>query len=124
MYGNTDTPTFSHIEGSSDYSVGIMAIYNEEKVLTGLVVNVPCPSQVSENNWEIDADYWHETRNELRKRFGEDLFILPQCSAAGGQSPRRILDKGPEARMREFTGRSERDEIANRIADGSWPIPL
>lgn len=118
MYGNTNTAEFQHIEGGADHTVGVIATYTRNKKLSGLIVNIPCPSQVSESAFEIGADYWHETRAELRKRFGSDIFILPQCAAAGDISPRRIFDTSPEARMRKLSGRSERDEIATRIADG------
>jgi len=116
MYGKTDVPTFSHIEGYEDHSVGLVATYDARGTLTGLVVNVPCPSQVSEHLFALSADYWCETRAELRRRLGEGLFVLPQCSAAGDQSPRMIYARRPEERMRELKGRTERQEIALRIA--------
>ena len=92
MYGNTDTPGFSHIEGYEDHSVNILATYDESDSLTGLVVNVPSPSQVTEGAFMLSADYWHETRQELRKRLGADLFVLAQCSAAGDQSPHLLYE--------------------------------
>lgn len=116
MYGKTDVATFSHIEGYEDHSVGLVATYDASGKLTGLVVNVPCPSQVSEHLFALSADYWCETRAELRRRLGEKLFVLPQCSAAGDQSPRMIFERQTSARMRELQGRSERQEIALRIA--------
>lgn len=115
MYGNTDQAGFSHIEGYEDHSVNVLATYSEAGVLTGLVVNVPCPSQVSEHEFLLSADYWCETRAELRRRFGSALFVLPQCSAAGDQSPHLLYGKAAEARMRELRGRTQRQEIAARI---------
>jgi hypothetical protein len=117
MYGKTDTPLFSHIEGYEDHSLGLVATTDPSGKLTGLVVNVPCPSQVSEVEFAISADYWCETRQELRRRFGKDLFILPQCSAAGDQSPHLIYDKRAAQRMLGLKGRSVRQEIAQRIAN-------
>jgi hypothetical protein len=117
MYGNTDTPLFSHIEGYEDHSLGLVATIDPAGKLTGLVVNVPCPSQVSEIEFAISADYWCETRQELRRRFGKDLFILPQCSAAGDQSPHLIYDKRSAQRMLDLKGRTVRQEIAQRIAN-------
>jgi len=116
MYGNTNTPAFSHIEGYEDHSLGVLATRDEQGVLTGLAVNVPCTSQVSENDFTISADYWHETRQELRRRWGSDLFVLPQCSAAGDQSPHLLYDRPAAERMLELAGRTERQEIARRIA--------
>jgi hypothetical protein len=80
-------------------------------------VNVPCPAQEQENLFVLSADWWHETRIELRKRFGEQLYILPQCSAAGDQSPHLLLEAAASKRMLKLKGRSMRQEIACRIAD-------
>jgi hypothetical protein len=116
MYGNTDNEAFSHIEGYEDHSVGVVAMRDGKGNLTGLIVNVPCPSQVSEHEFRVSADYWHETREELRKRLGEGLYILPQLSAAGDQGPRTLYEKPAHDRMLELAGRSECREIACRIA--------
>ena len=67
-------------------------------------MNVACPSQVGAGS-RISADFWHETRNELRSRLGEGLFVLPQCSAAGDQSPRVMVDSNPCARRPGLTNR-------------------
>ena len=117
MYGNTDTETFSHIEGYEDHSLNLLAAYDPAGALTGLVVNVPCTSQVSEQDYTLSADYWHEARIELRRRLGEKLFILPQCSAAGDQSPHLLFEKRGAQRMLELKARTVRQEIAHRIAD-------
>lgn len=117
MYGDTATPGFRHIEGSEDHSVGLLASSDSSGALTGLAINVPCPSQVSEGDYKLSADYWCETRRELRRRLGVDLHILAQCSVAGDQSPHPIMCKAAELRMLELKGRSERQEIACRIAD-------
>jgi hypothetical protein len=116
MYSKADMPGFSHIEGYEDHSVNLLATYDRQGKLTGLVVNVPCPSQVSESEFFISADYWHETRQLLRGRLGEGLFVLPQCSAAGDQSPHLLFGKQAAARMLALTGRTARQEIAHRIA--------
>ena len=118
MYGNTDTPAFRHIEGYEDHSVNVLAGYDAAGALTGLVVNVPCPSQVDENLFVLSADYWHETRQELRRRLGEGIFVLGQCSAAGDQSPHPLYEKRARERMWELAGKTQREVIAERIADG------
>ncbi len=127
MYGNTNRPEFSHMEGFEDHSVNLLYTWNEKSNLTGVVINVPCPSQVTEGLHQISADYWHETRLEVRKRLGNHLYILPQCGSAGDQSPHiRIGEKG-ELRMQKlmFPDETEigdqtiahRKQIAIRIAD-------
>ncbi len=121
MYGATDRPDFSHIEGYEDHSVHLLYTWDAEQRLTGVVINVACPSQVSESIYEISADFWHDTRVELRQRLGDDLFVLPQTAASGDQSPhligRRNQGENAEQRMERLTGRNRRQEIAVRIAD-------
>jgi hypothetical protein len=117
MYGDTNTPDFSHIEGYEDHSVNLLATRDPEGELTGLVVNVPCPAQVDEHLFRISADYWHETRTELRRRLVEDLPVLAQCSAAGDQSPHLLFEQRAHRRMLGLKGRTEREEIGRRIAD-------
>jgi len=117
MYGNTATATFSHIEGYEDHDVNLLATWNEKGEITGVAINVACPSQVDETDFVISADYWHDVRVELRRRLGAGLFVLPQASTAGDQSPRRLWDKAAEERMRRLAGRTAREEIGFRIAE-------
>jgi len=117
MYGDTNDKNFSHIEGYEDHSVDLLFTYNKDKQLTGMIINLSCPSQVTENARFISADFWHEAREEIRKRISKDLFILPQCAPAGDQSPHFLLYKKGEERMRKLKGLSEREEIGKRIAD-------
>ncbi len=121
MYGATDRDNFSHIEGYEDHAVHLLYTWDADQQLTGVVINVACPSQVSESIYEISADFWHDTREELRRRLGEDLYVLPQNAAAGDQSPhvigRRNRGENAEQRMERITGRNRRQQIAVRIAD-------
>ncbi|MGI5819210.1 MAG: hypothetical protein ACOX9R_14070, partial [Armatimonadota bacterium] len=117
MYGDTNTPEFSHIEGYEDHSANVLATYDAEGELTGVVVNVPCPSQETEGLYELSADFWRETREELRCRLGEGLYVLPQASAAGDQSPHLIWGRREHERMLQLKGRTSREEIGRRIAD-------
>src|SRR5690606_5806520 len=87
MYRDTNRPDFSHIEGYEDHSVNLLYTWNKKSGLTGVVINVAVPSQVSGNSYLISADFWHETRLELRRRLGEHIFVLPQTGSAGDQSP-------------------------------------
>lgn len=81
MYGKADTGAFRHVEGYEDHSVHVVATYAEDQVLTGLIVNVACPAQVSEHSFLISADYWHETRQELSPA---DQTLLVQKSGCSG----------------------------------------
>lgn len=117
MYGNTDTREFSHIEGYEDHSVNVLATYGASGDLTGVIVNLACPAQETEHLFEISADFWHEARVEMRRRLGEHLYVLPQCSPAGDQSPHLLWGKREHERMLELKGRDSREEIGHRIAD-------
>lgn len=116
MYGNIGVPHFSHIEGYEDHSVNVLATYDPAGALTGVVVNVPCPSQVGEHDYRFSADYWHDTRLALRQQFGDALYVMPQCSTAGDQSPRPFYDKAALARMERLRNQTQRAAIAARLA--------
>jgi hypothetical protein len=126
MYGKTNREDFSHIEGYEDHSVNLLYTWDRQNNLTGVVINVACPSQVSEGEYLISADYWHDTRVELRERLGQDIFILPQCSSAGDQSPHLMVGMKAEERMQQLmfpdteagnAGKGRRKQIAKNIAD-------
>ena len=122
MYGPTNVPEFSHLEGREDHVVELLFTYDSGRALTGMVVNVPCPSQCTEGSSFISADFWHETREEIRKRHGDHIQILAQCSAAGDQSPCTLLDREADARMLRLKGYGEdynmarRQDIADKVA--------
>lgn len=100
MYGSTATDDFSHIEGHVDHSVNLLCTYDGDRRLTGVLMNIACPSQASESGQDyVSADFWHDVRQELRRRRGDGLFVLPQCSAAGDQSPHRQIAARAEERM-------------------------
>lgn len=135
MYGNTKKDSFSHYEAGADHFLNVMFTFDAAKKLTGMVVNVPCPSQVSEHFTKISADYWHDVRELVKKEYGEDVYVLPQCAPAGDLSPRTLHYKEAQARRMDLkyglgydpatAGFSnynkciaERYDIAERIAEG------
>ena len=138
MYGNTNDPLFSHYEAGADHFLNALFTFDEADKLTGMIVNVPCPSQCSEQFTVLSADYWNEVREGVAKEYGKDVFVLPQCAAAGDLSPRILHYKKAQARrMRLKYGIdyevgnckgnsedsqkksiSERLDIAERILDG------
>ena len=86
MYGNTNQPDFDSYEGPADSNVNLLYTFGENDQLTGAIINVPCPSQCSEQEYLTSADYWNEVRQLIREKYG-DIYILPQCAAAGDLSP-------------------------------------
>jgi len=117
MYGDTNDPNFSHIEGYEDHYVDLLYTWDEKKNLTGVVINLACPSQETEMAMVVSADFWHEVRVEIRKRHGSDIQILAQISSAGDQSPHRLWYKEAEERMLRLRGLTMREEIGRRVAN-------
>lgn len=117
MYGNTNQPDFVRIGTYEDHSLDMLFIYESDGCLAAVALAIPCPSQATEVLTEFSADFWHDTRTELRQRLGEHLQVFPICSAAGDQSPHLLLYGAQEAEMRQRRAISERQEIATRIAD-------
>ena len=102
MYGNTNMPDFSHYEAGADHFLNVMFTTDLAGKLTGMVVNVPCPSQISEHFTRLSADYWNEVREGVAAEFGPDVFVLGQCAAAGDLSPRTLHYKAAQARRIEM----------------------
>lgn len=121
MYGTANTPDFSHVEGYEDHSLGLLYTWDGKGNLTGVVINLAMPSQVAYGS-QISADFWDATRKELRRRLGEEVFVLPQVSAAGDQSPKVMVDERAEKRMEKLTGRTQMEQIGIRISDGVTSI--
>lgn len=117
MYGKTDVPDFECIEGYEDHGVDCLFTWTPEGHLTGMVINLACPSQEVEGETYVSADFWHDAREAIRRRHGANLPILAQCSAAGDQSPHLLVHKAAEARMLELRGLTPRQEIGRRIAN-------
>ena len=87
MWGDTNKAVFTELEGGNDSGLELMYVVDENKKLTGIVANLACPAQCVQHRLFVSPDFWGEVKVRLRKHFGEDLFVLPQCSAAGDQCP-------------------------------------
>jgi len=138
MYGDTNDELFSHYEAGADHFMNLMFTFDAAEKLTGIVVNVPCPSQLSEHFNLLSADFWHDVRELVKKEYGENVYVLPQCAAAGDLSPRTLHYKEAQARrmalkynlpydIKKVKDNSpdehnkvmaERYDIAERIMDG------
>jgi hypothetical protein len=116
MYGDTRGENFDSIEGYEDHGVEMLLFWDEKRELTGMVLNVTCPSQETENAMYVSADFWHEVRQELKKRYSDKLFVLAQCGPSGDQSPHLLVRQRAEELMLKRKGISRRQEIALRVA--------
>ena len=91
MWGDTNQATFTELEGGNDSGIELLYVFDDQKKLTGIVANLACPAQCVQHRLFISPDFWGETKMLLRKYFGEDIFLLALCSAAGDQCPVDIV---------------------------------
>lgn len=118
MYGPTDRPDFRGIEGYEDQGIEVLCFWDDQDQLFATAINVACPSQEVEGRSAINADFWHEVRESLRAKYGENLLVLGWTGAAGDQSPRPMFRKKAEERMRRLRGLTRLEDVARRIVAG------
>ena len=82
LHGDSNDPYFSHMEAAPDPFVNFLFTYDMNDKLTGMIFNIAFPSQVSLPDMKLGSDCWSDIRRELKKEFG-DIYLLPQCAAAG-----------------------------------------
>ncbi len=115
MYGKVRTPDFLRIEGPVDHDVDVLYFWDAASRLTGVAVNVYCPSQAIEGKRNLSADFWHDARVQLRDVYGPDLFVLPLCGASGDISPHPLVRKRSEAAQWQRAGVTQVQELGRRI---------
>ncbi len=115
MYGKTDVPEFRQLEGYEDHAIESLFFFDGLGKLTAVAINVVCPSQEVESRRAINADFWHEVRQMLHERYGDEIVVLGWTGAAGDQSPHLMYRKAAEERMRQLRDLTRLQEIARRI---------
>jgi hypothetical protein len=115
LYGGTNTPEFRNIEGYEDHDVNSLFFWNKAGKLVAMSIDIPCPAQEVEGLSAVNADYWHDTRIALKKRFGEHITVVGWVGASGDQSPHLMYRQGAEERMRKLANRTRMEEIGRRI---------
>jgi hypothetical protein len=115
MYGNTNTPKFMNIEAMEDRDVNVLFFWDKSNKLIATSVNVSCPAQEAENRYTVNADYWYPVREQLKKRFGQNLCVLGWTSAAGDISTRKNYSKGAEDRMVKLRNLTQLEEMGRRV---------
>ncbi len=115
MYGNTNQTDFVNLEGMDDDDVGSIFFYDRQDNLKAIMVNVACPAQVVESGSSVNADFWLPVRDNLKARYGDQVVVLGWGGASGDMSPRPILHKAANVRMRRLRGINEMQELARRI---------
>lgn len=119
MYGRTGQSDFRGIEGYEDHGVEVLFFWDRDEQLIATAINVACPSQEVEGRSAVNADFWHEVRETLRERHGEDLAVLAWTGAAGDQSPHLMFRRQAEERMRKLRKLDRLSELARRIV-AAW----
>ena len=118
MYGDVHRPDFRRMEypdgGPSQF---LYFRRCADGKLTGILANVPCPSQADESSLHITSDYWGTVRRRIREAYGEDVRVLTTCRAAGELSPHRLMRSPDHNRMEEW-GPQAAERLGNLVADG------
>lgn len=91
MWGDTNSANFAELESGNDSGIELLYTFDGDKNLSGVVINIACPSQVVEQRSFISSDYWGKVKLLLREKFGDDLYILGLCGAGGDQCPRDMV---------------------------------
>lgn len=115
-------PDFSHVEGYEDHAVEMLFFWDTDQKLTGMLLNLACPSQVGRK--AISADFWHPVREGIQARYGPNIHVFAQCAAAGDQGPHAIVRSQAEKLMAERREISWKQELARRVVravDDVWP---
>ncbi len=129
MYGACSQDSFVRFEGPVDHTIDMIYTWDADRNLTGVLVDVPCPSQVFELHRFISADYWDSARKCIRERLG-NIYVLSICGAAGDQNPFDLvrISKYNERELDEWNAQAgevlrnidmqaECDGIGERIAE-------
>lgn len=118
MWGDTNHPNFTELEGGNDSGMELIFTFDENKKITGVVANIACPAQVVEHRSFISSDYWGKVRENIKKKFGEDVMVLGLCAAAGDQCPRDMIRwVNPETPIDDPN--IKRENYIERVADPS-----
>ena len=115
MYGNTNTPLFSKMEGMEDHDINSLFFWNKSGKLIAVTINVSCPAQQAENDYTVNADYWHFVRKQLKQRFGPELCVVGWVAAAGDISTRPMYRQAAETRMVRLRKITQLEEMGRRV---------
>ena len=94
MYGDTGRADFVGMLEGEDDGVEMLFTVDETGRKTGLFLNVACPSQVMEANYQVSSDFAGATREKLKRVYGDGFRMIYQIGAAGCQSPRDLTRRG------------------------------
>lgn len=116
MYG-VNEPGFLHYEGNEDNKVQMLFFWDKNRALTGIVINSTATAQVTDGTNFISADFYHEAREAIKKKYGAAVFVFFQVGTAGDITPANHegIYKRAEEIMLKRKGITARQELANRM---------
>ena len=114
MYGAANRPDFRNFESGEDHGLEMLFFWDGRKQPIAVAINTACPSQEVEGRTTLNADFWHDVRQQLGERH-KGLCVLGWPGACGDQSPHLMYRKSADERMRKLRGLSATQEIARRI---------
>ena len=115
MYGDTRLPNYRGPEGYEDHDINTLFFWNKSGKLIAAGISVACPAQEVGGDSTVNADFWHDARIALKKRFGDNLSVIAWVAAAGDQSPSLMYRHAAEERMHKLRKVSRMEEIGRRI---------
>ena len=122
MHG-PNIPEFSHYEAGMDPFANYLFTFDMNDKLTGAIINLSTTAQCGNSEHaHLSADFWHEARQAFKAKYG-DIYLLPQCAAAGDITPLQQHYKKAQVRRLKlkYGDRAEskairyRMDIADRI---------
>lgn len=118
MYG-ANASTFERYEGTQDDRVQLLFFWSKEKKLTGIVINTVATAQAGGTGNSVSPDFYHDVREEIWRRYGDDLSVFVQIGAAGDITPvaHEHTYKRAENEMLKRKGRTFKQELAIRLAN-------
>ncbi len=116
MYGVGD-PDFSHYEGTDDDKIGMLFFWDRNRKLTGILINSVATAQVTDGTNFVSADFYHETRQAIKEKYGRETYVFFQVGSAGDITPanHEYIYRRAENIMLKRKGITARQELAGRL---------
>lgn len=118
MYGVND-PGFYHYEGTQDDRAQFLFFWDKNKNLTGILINTVATAQAGGTGKNISPDFYHDVRENLRKKYGDNIFVFIQVGAGGDITPvaHEFTYRRAESEMLKRKGLTFKQELANRLSN-------
>ncbi|NLO00893.1 MAG: hypothetical protein GX126_01055, partial [Bacteroidales bacterium] len=110
---------FSHYEGTQDDRAQFLFFWDKNKNLTGILINTVATAQAGGTGKNISADFYHDVRENIRKKYGKDVFVFIQVGAGGDITPvaHEYTYRRAENEMLKRKGLTFKQELAKRLAN-------